>query len=156
MNKITNRDIENKTKSLNSKYNKDAVPPIQLIKIIEAKKLRIGRKDFKGSKIAELDREAHTIYLTKDEEKLQKWGHFAIAHELGHYFLDDRAHDYFDPSTINSEHVDAEDKAANTFAALLLLPEDLMERWSWLDNDVFASAFKVPQEIVSLRKNIKI
>lgn len=156
MQDVTIKHILKKTNELNYKYNRDAIPPIQLTRIMEAEKLSFGRKDFSGSKIAELDRKARTIYLTKNEELMRKWGHFAIAHELGHWFLDKKEYDFFDPSTVTDPNCDELDKKANEFAALLLLPNNLIKEWNWLDEKLFASAFRVPQEVIELRNKIKL
>lgn len=156
MDNIVINDIKKRTNKLNSKYNKDAIPPIQLFKMIEEIGLSRGYKDFDDSKVAELDRPNKTIYLTKDEKLFRLWGNFALAHELGHWFLDDKNYDYFDPSTLINPNCDVEDKAANYFAALLLLPDDLMKEWSWLKKETFASAFNVPLQVIEMRKKISI
>jgi len=164
-NKLTNQNqkyleginiarIKKKAEELNKRYNRDTVPPIFSEKIVQAEGLFISYKKFSDSHIASLERDTKTIYLTTDKNLLEKWGNFAIAHELGHWFFDDRAIDYFDPSTIHNEKCDIEDKEANYFASYLLMPDDLYNEWGWLDPQVFVSAFRIPQEGIELRKSL--
>lgn len=146
--------IKEKTKELNNKYYKDTVPPIFAIKIAQEEGLFIAHKEFSDKRIACLDRKSRTIFLTNNKELLDKWGNFAIAHELGHWFLDTKPVDYFDPSTLDDPNCGIEDKNANLFATYLLIPDNLYQEWSWLDKNIFASAFRVPAEGIALRKDL--
>jgi Zn-dependent peptidase ImmA (M78 family) len=148
------KKIRDEAQRITKRYYKDAIPPIISEKAIFEEGLTIGFKDLPDAKVAELDRQKSTIYLTENKKLIRQWGNFAIAHELGHWLLDDRPIDYFDPATLTDDSCDKEDKAANYFAVSLLLPDNLMEEWKWLDADVFRSAFKIPQEGVTLRKNL--
>src|SRR5476649_2061750 len=149
------KKIKGEADRITRKYFRDAVPPIIAEKAVLEEGLNIGFKHLSDSKVAELDRDNRTIYLTENKDLVKQWGNFAIAHELGHLFLDNRPIDYFDPSTLTNDKCDIEDKAANFFAVSLLLPENLMREWHWLDQDIFTSTFKIPQEGMELRKALK-
>jgi Zn-dependent peptidase ImmA (M78 family) len=79
---------------------------------------------------------------------------FTIAHELGHFFLEHEGRRFAEPSDENPP----QERAANRFAAGLLMPEDwLRAAWDdYRDNpdhrpDIIAEMFGVSSEALKVR-----
>ncbi|MGH7203880.1 MAG: ImmA/IrrE family metallo-endopeptidase [Candidatus Levyibacteriota bacterium] len=153
-NNIDLTPIKLKAEAIIKRYYRYSVPPIISNKAVQGEGFNVGIKHFSDSKVAELVRATKTIFLTDDKELIKLWGNFAIAHEMGHYYFDDRPIDAFYTSTLTNDKCDDEDKVANYFAVSLLLPDTLMHEWSWLDEGVFKSAFKIPQEGLTLKRQL--
>lgn len=101
-------------------------PPVSIEEIAVLEGLTVIRMDNWDSLHGMLFRETKRIGInSKDHPNRQR---FSLAHELGHYFLnhfEDRLEP--DPGIINeSEEKDTRDQEANTFAAELLMPHDIL------------------------------
>jgi Zn-dependent peptidase ImmA (M78 family) len=153
-NDINIKQIEKEANKFSKKYNKEEIPPIIAKNIVESENFKIGITKLHGSQVAVLNRNEKTIYLTENEALLKIWGNFALAHELGHWVLHKNAIDAFDPSTLFAKERSKDDREADCFASFLLIPDKLMRGWLWLEEPTFASAFKVPQEGVQIRKTL--
>ncbi|MEK7570635.1 MAG: ImmA/IrrE family metallo-endopeptidase [Patescibacteria group bacterium] len=135
---------------VNKKYNKYAVPPIYAEKIVQEEGLSLSYRHLTPPYIAAFNRKEKMIILTDDRELLKKWGNFALAHALGHWYLHDNQIDYFSSASLG-KHASREDQEANHFASHLLMPKKLMQEWQWLPKQLFTSAFNVPTEGMTFR-----
>jgi Zn-dependent peptidase ImmA (M78 family) len=96
------------------------------------------------------------IILNKKETENYKA--FTIAHILGHYLLH-RISLEQNPNTYAivyrrpiGEAQDPLEKESNCFAAHLLVPNELLEKYKDYDTNTIAKIFGVPVEVIGLRK----
>lgn len=143
---------KNIAENINKKYYDIELPPIWPDKIAIAERFIIKLKNMPKNCVSFLDKKNKTIYLANDANLLKKWENFAIAHVLGKWFL---GHDSssFDPSTTTGILGNKEDRQANKFASYLLMPDNFVREYAWLEEE-FASVFRVPQEVVDLRMSL--
>jgi Zn-dependent peptidase ImmA (M78 family) len=151
------------------KYNPGSIAPFPHENIVAAHPdLEIYFTDLEDDKVAGVTlfgKGKYTILINITKPEVRQ--HFALGHELGHYFL----HKDFlraEKGIVDSEswpgdptlQYQAEDSTilrmdqeANRFAASLLMPEDLLGRaWRAFDSIVeCARIFKVPVVAVSVR-----
>ena len=145
-----------KAQWVNHKYQKDAVPPIFAEKILLKEGIVLEHQPLAKNLVAVMQRSEKRIVLTDDKVALTKWGNFAIAHALGHWFLHTHEIAYFSPLSLEKPFVirSEEDNEANYFASYLLLPEQMIQEWNWLPKRLFSSAFEVPEEVIIFRFHI--
>lgn len=144
-------------RELTLKYSKYTVPPILSEKIVQSEGLFLSYKNFHDSSVACLDRDSKTIVMTANEGMYEEWGNFALAHELGHWYLHTDKTNYFHVSSLRintARKVDLRDLEANLFAVNLLIPENMFSEWNWLSKDVFSAAFQIPEEVLEFRNSI--
>lgn len=135
---------------VNTRYNDVVLPPIWPDKIALAERFGIGQKNMQNDQVSFLDKKNKIIYLTSNKKLLEIWENFAVAHVLGKWFLG-HLNSSFNPSVLKSS--DREDIEANKFASYLLMPDNFVREYAWLEDD-FAKVFRVPQEVVSLRMSL--
>lgn len=150
------RDYRNHEKCtaeyIGKKYYTAELPPVWPDKIAAAEKFVIRLKNMTKYCLSILDKKNKIIYLTNDKNILDKWGNFAIAQVLGKLFLGHES-SLFDPTTITHTTENKEDFEANKFASYLLMPDNFLRDYAWLEED-FATVFRVPQEVVDFRMNL--
>lgn len=150
-NKAENRE-KYIAEKVNKKYNNVEVPPVWPDKIAVAERFVIRPKKMPKNCMSLLDKKNKIIYMTNNRNLLQKWENFALAHVLGKWFLGHRGTS-FDPSTVTNISGNKEDFEANKFASHLLMPDNFVQEYAWLEED-FATVFRVPQEIVDFRMSL--
>lgn len=127
--------IENQAKeTLKSSYGTEPiVPPIDLNKVLKIYGLALKKGQFTDPKISGFYKKSEpAIYIAEDESYTRQV--FTVAHEIGHFLLHaDKQEDTFLRSQftlLDAEEKDTE-REANWFAASLLMPKELVERF-WL------------------------
>lgn len=147
---------ENKEKSIaenvSKKYYNAGLPPIWPDKIATSEKFIIRLKHMPKDCLSFLDKNNKIIYLTNDKNLLEKWENFALAHVLGKWFLG-HGSSSFNPDTVTDISENTEDQEANKFASYLLIPDNFVREYAWLEED-FATVFRVPQQVVDLRMSL--
>lgn len=135
--------------------------PISLSSIIDKYNLTLRTGQFEDKNVSGVfSRTDHEIYVADDESPNRKA--FTVAHELGHYFLhEDKDTDVFLREQILNltEESRENEKEANWFAASLLMPEKLIEKYYLLtkDIDVLSTLFGVSPTAVYYRlKNLHL
>jgi Zn-dependent peptidase ImmA (M78 family) len=165
MNAKTLDEIESKTRDILEELNGsiDRIdPPVNLSKILEQNNLKLAMASFKDSSVAgAFDKEQKTIFLSKfDSPKRQM---FTVAHELGHIILGHKKK--FDVFYRQQTHEfngsdDAKDeKEANYFAASLLMPKELVQKFWEIHHDIelLAAYFGVSRSAAYWRlKNLRL
>ncbi|HZM63672.1 MAG TPA: ImmA/IrrE family metallo-endopeptidase [Candidatus Saccharimonadales bacterium] len=76
-----------------------------------------------------LDKKKKTIFLNADEPAARQ--SFTLAHELGHYFLHHKSNEYdvYRRDSLYAEGKPEKEQEADYFAAELLMPEELIQRF---------------------------
>lgn len=136
-------------------------PPIDIEDLVTNYGLQVVEVDFdldpKFHNVAGLiDPKEKTIFVSNKDSETRKA--FTIAHELGHWLLHQEKLQsepekysilYRIPiGTLNSDPVE---KEANTFAANLLVPKHLLDKYKDLDVDTISRIFGVSPEVVGYR-----
>ena len=112
------------------------LPPVDLNKILDKYGLKLKAGKFADGAIAGVyERDTYTIYLSEDDPIQRQT--FTVGHELGHFFLHQhKQKDIF--RRVDAFHLDTtrgtdkiEEAEANFFAAVLLIPTDLIRTY-WL------------------------
>lgn len=107
--------------------------PINISKITDDEDLTIVIGDFRDQRVSgAFNRNEKKIYVSKSDAYTRKA--FTVAHELGHYFLHQDENEEVFLRLYNDEPdtpVDVREVEANKFAAALLMPSELVERY-WL------------------------
>lgn len=141
-------------------------PPIPLTDIVASQGLNVVYADFstikQGNKIAGfIDFDKNKIYVNKDDSPNRQ--RFTIAHELGHYLLhqdyvkDAQKYKVLLRKPLKNGDYTPEEKAANCFAAYLLVPSDILKTYEKLPNTIIASIFAVSEDVIKyskIRKNL--
>ncbi len=135
--------------TISKKYYISELPPIWPDKITVAERFIIHLRNMPEDCLSLLDRDNKIIYLTRDNDLLKKWENFALAHILGKWFMDHLSSS-FNPASITNMSGHEEDLQANKFASYLLMPDNFVREYAWLEED-FATVFRVPQEVVDFR-----
>ena len=124
-----------KAKEISKEYNfsKDNVPTDNLDIIINENNILLKYEDLPDNISGALDlRDKEKPIMLINSSQNEKRQNFTKAHELAHYFLqkDDPCLHIDDPifyrSQISETGIDIKEVQANTFAAELLMPEDLI------------------------------
>jgi len=136
-------------------------PPIPLTDIVSAYGLNIVYADFspltKGNEIAGfIDFEKKKIFVNKDDSPNRQ--RFTIAHELGHYILheeyvkDESKYKVLLRRPLNNRDYTKEEQEANCFAANLLVPKDLLNKYKNMPTTITSSVFIVSEDVIKYRK----
>ncbi len=139
---------------------KQLVPPVNLNQILAKYKIKLQVGGFKDPSIlGAYEKDTKTIYVAGDEIYPRKA--FTIAHELGHFFLHEhkQAEFFFRSEAIRLEQDKTEEIEANKFAAGLLMPKFLVERfWQQFKSErIIAHLFKVSNTAATFRlKNLSL
>lgn len=150
---LPDEDMEkNIAENINRKYYNIELPPIWPDKIAIAERFIIKLKNMPKNCMSFLDKKNKVIYMTNDSNVLEKWENFALAHVLGKWFLG-HANSSFDPATVTDTSAAKEDRQANKFASYLLMPDNFVREYAWLEEE-FANVFRVPQQVVNLRMSL--
>lgn len=134
-------------------------PPVQVDDIARNYHLKIIEADFKkfsGAVAGFIDPETSTIYVNKDDPDTRKA--FTIAHELGHYLLhkeilipDNSKYRVLYRKPLGQINSDPLEKEANCFAAHLLVPKKLLDKYKDEDINVIAKIFGVSDDVIGFR-----
>lgn len=156
-------EIETKAREVLGDYLGDfqnIQPPIDVATILEKLKLKLFLANFDDSTVSgSYKKSDNAIYISKDDPSTRQL--FTVAHELGHYFLEpNKKEDIFYRSQINDfSDKDGSEQEANWFAASLLMPKELAEKY-WKENnniEIFAANFAVSIAAAQWRlKNLKL
>lgn len=133
--------------------------PINLTEVLEKYNLTLKTGDFENDNISGVfSRKDQEIYVAKDESPNRMA--FTVAHELGHFFLhtDKQTDVFLREQIINITEENREnEKEANWFAAILLMPKTLIKKYYSIteDVDVLSTLFGVSPTAVYYRlKNL--
>lgn len=135
-------------------------PPINLGEILQNFNLSLSIASFKLPNVSgAYDNSQQTIFIAKTDSPKRQL--FTVAHELGHLILNhDRPTDIFyrhQALEFNNQDL-TEEKEANFFAAALLMPKELVEKF-WQhhsDIELLAAFFGVSRTAAFWRlKNLK-
>lgn len=119
-------------------------PPVNLAKILEFYDVSLSYAGFKKPDVSgAYDAKEKMIYLNKADSKKRQL--FTVAHELGHIILGhQKKFDVFyrTQATQFNGQQEEEEKAANYFAASLLMPQELTEKtWAKYHDIELTAAF---------------
>lgn len=136
-------------------------PPINLGKILEYFNIKLAQTLFKDPHIAgAFDKKEKMIYFSQQDSPKRQF--FTAAHELGHFVLHpQKKEDIFyryQASEFNGESAE-EEKQANYFAACLLMPRELVQRFwdTQHDLELLAASFGVSRSAAYWRlKNLRL
>lgn len=99
------------------------------------------------------DPEDHAIYVNKHEYPLRQT--FTIAHELGHALLHRDWASSDDYRVLmrddNTDYGEPHEKEANAFAAQLLVPRDMLDRYAHLSAENLSKLFAVSVPMIKNR-----
>jgi Zn-dependent peptidase ImmA (M78 family) len=145
--------IEEKTREIITQvlgHPENLTPPLDLAKILKHFGISLELTKFKQPGVSGAwDSDKKIIYLSLDDSPKRQI--FTASHELGHLILSHRKkYDVFyrhQSSEFNSEDL-KDEKEANFFAACLLMPKELVQKF-WRDKpdlDLLAAYFGVSKE----------
>ena len=135
------------------------VPPVRIDEIARNYGLNVIQANFKNysREVAGfIDLAKKTIYVNASDSDTRKA--FTIAHELGHYLL--HLEKLQDPNNkisvlyrkpIGELNSDPIEKEANCFAANILVPMELLEKYKGEDVNTIAKIFGVSPEVIGYR-----
>ncbi len=128
-------------------------PPLDFGPILERYGIDLMLKAFNYVSGVMIKDPVYTL-LVVNENDPEARRRFTIAHELGHFFLEHEGRRFAEPSSDNPP----QERAANRFAAALLMPADwLRAAWDdYRDNpdhrpDIIAEMFSVSAEALKVR-----
>jgi len=133
-------------------------PPVRIDEIIEREGLSVIEADFgnESNSISGLiNPDEKTIYVNQKESDNRQT--FTIAHELGHWLLhhdklsSDKDIGVMYRKSITSLNNDPLEKEANCFAANLLVPFFLLEKYKHLSTESLARLFGVSEDVIRFR-----
>lgn len=150
----------NESKNILATFGVDS-PPVPLIDIVASHGLNIVYADFstikKGNEIAGfIDFKKKRIIVNKDDSPNRQ--RFTIAHELGHYILhqdyvkDAKKYKVLLRRPLKDANYTPEERAANCFAAYLLVPSNLLKKYNDIPNSIAASLFAVSEDVIKYSK----
>ncbi len=158
----TIEEIELKTRDILEQVVGDITsidPPVDLAQILKYYNLKLAMAGFKDPQVAgAFDDSTKTIYLLKNDSSKRQM--FTVAHELGHILLGHKKKFdiFYRHQATEFNGTDAqEEKAANFFAASLLMPKELVIKlWNkYQDIELFAAYFGVSRSAAFWRlKNL--
>jgi len=136
-------------------------PPVPLTNIVSSYGINIVYADFsslpKGNEIAGfMDFDKKKIVVNKDDPPNRQ--RFTIAHELGHYLLhkdyvkDESRYNVLLRRPLKDLDYTKEEQEANCFAANLLVPKEMLEKYKKIPNSISASLFAVSEDVIKFRK----
>lgn len=136
-------------------------PPVPLTDIVSAYGLNISYADFsklpRGNEVAGfIDFDKKKIYVNKDDSPSRR--RFTIAHELGHYIMhktylkNDSKYTVLLRRPLEDKNYAPEEKEANCFAAYLLVPDELLEKYKDVSNSINSTLFAVSQDVIKYSK----
>lgn len=148
------------SKDILTSFGVDA-PPVPLADIVSSYGLNILYADLskikKGNEIAGfIDFDKKRIVVNKDDPPNRQ--RFTIAHELGHYILhkdyvkNDSEYKVLLRRPLKDQNYTKEEKEANCFAAYLLVPNNLIEKYKDIPTSISASLFAVSEEVIKYSK----
>ena len=160
---MTQTQIEEKAVEILKEYEMDGLIPFDPVRLANMLGIEVKNARFKQCGTAGLISTSYkktTIYINADDSPNRK--RFAIAHELGHYFLhiEDKAQGDIkvDMWRDINRAKDEREKEANTFAAYLLMDEGCIRSlWNELKSvkrmiDIFkVSAADMSYRLMKLR-----
>lgn len=163
-------EIIQKAEEVAKKYNPQTLSPFPYEHILDSKKdlqIYLAAMDMEISGAIGWNTKDKKFEIFINKEKLQNRQNFTLAHELGHYFLHQEiiqkedalidSEDILDSSTTLFRNDNATssqiEKEANNFAAVLLMPEDLVIRaWEvYKSVEECARLFQVSLVAMSIR-----
>jgi Zn-dependent peptidase ImmA (M78 family) len=148
------------------KENFVASPPVRIEEIAKNYGLRIVESDFKDlpGVAGFIDIQAQTMFVNKNDGDTRKA--FTIAHELGHWILHKHALEQESEKNeakyailfrmpIGNNEVDPVEKEANCFAANILVPKMLLDKYKETDIPTIARIFGVSPEVIGYRMKLE-
>lgn len=138
--------------------NSYLTPPILAYKLCEIYNININFVIFNEDRISGMmNFSTNTIYINNQEHP--KRGNFTIAHELGHYFLhrdyylkNPDKYEVFYRKPVNSQENSAMEGEANTFAANLLVPKNILDKYHEIASiESLSNLFAVSEDIIRYR-----
>ncbi|OGG42166.1 hypothetical protein A3A21_02165 [Candidatus Jorgensenbacteria bacterium RIFCSPLOWO2_01_FULL_45_25b] len=135
-------------------------PPVRIEEIAQNYGLKIVEADFKlysDNVSGVIDLKTNTIYVNQNEPDVRQA--FTIAHELAHYILHKSELEKDQTGKLSvlyrkalgELNQDPKEKEANCFAANLLVPAELLEKYKDYNIDTIAKIFGVSQEVIGYR-----
>lgn len=136
-------------------------PPVPLLEMVSSYGLDVVTLDFSvipsGNEIAGfLDFDKKIIVINKaDSPNRQR---FTIAHELGHFLLhQDYAMDkdrymVLLRRPLKDTNYSNEEKEANCFAAYLLVPPEILQKYKDVPNGIIATMFAVSEDVIKFSR----
>lgn len=136
-------------------------PPVPLRDIVSSFGLNIIYADFskmpRGNEIAGfIDFDKKKIYVNKDDSPNRR--RFTIAHELGHYIMhkayikNESKYKVLLRKPLEDKNYTPEEKEANCFAAYLLVPDELLNKYKDVSNSINSALFVVSQDVIKYSK----
>lgn len=102
-------------------------PPVDLLSICNDLDIKVKEVDFDDDLSGMLAKK--TIYISTNIHENRK--RFTLAHELGHYLIHKKADNSYKGVRFRSEHISTQEKneerEANHFASLLLIPTNFLK-----------------------------
>ena len=140
----------------------DITPPVNLVKIAHQYGLKVYKVRFDGhpNVSGAYNKQKRAIYISDDEGQARK--NFTVAHELGHFFLHKNKNSevFFRTDALNLDQEKPQDeKEADFFASILLMPEALVRRyWQLVETpEELANIFRVSESAMRWRlHNLKL
>lgn len=133
-------------------------PPIPILELAENAGLTVYVAEFDDKEVAGLleFKEKNIVVNTYDSFERQA---FTIAHELGHWILHEK--ELAKDKNVNivyrkplGDEKDWLEQEANWFAANLLVPMEMLQRFPSEDVNVLARAFRVSTAVIGYRKRL--
>lgn len=153
------QEIEAKAMEVLTNLNNggNILPPVDLTKILKAYNLTLKMGKFDESNVSgAFDRKNNTIFVSESEPYNRQA--FTIAHELGHFILhEDKQVDTFyrTDSLKLGEKKDEKELEADWFAAALLMPKMIVERFWTVSHDIEHMARLFGVSSIAMRYRLK-
>jgi len=136
-------------------------PPVPLLDIVASYGLGISYADLsklnRGNEIAGfIDLEKSKIVVNQEDSPNRQ--RFTIAHELGHYLLhqnyikNGKKYNVLLRKPVKNQNNSPEEQEANCFAATLLVPKKILNKYPQLPNSISAKLFAVSEDVINYRK----
>ncbi len=149
---------EKATEVLNENFV--TAPPVRVTEIASNYGLQVrivDLADYQNRIAGFIDLEKHHIYVNKSDASTRQA--FTVAHELGHWFLhrkelrsEPNKYAILYRTPLGDANVDMVERQANAFAAMLLVPKELLEKYrNESDNTTIADIFGVSPEVIGYR-----
>ncbi|MDP2193326.1 MAG: ImmA/IrrE family metallo-endopeptidase [Alphaproteobacteria bacterium] len=140
------------------KENAIIEPPILSYQLCETYGIKIELVKFDDNRISGMMKfETNTIYVNSEESP--KRINFTIAHELGHHFLhrdlylnNQDKYEVFYRKPIDSDENTCMESEANTFAANLLVPRKVLDKYHEIASvESLSNLFAVSEDVIRFR-----
>jgi Zn-dependent peptidase ImmA (M78 family) len=132
-------------------------PPVLILELAETYGLAVFKANFEDDKIAGyIDFDNKRIVVNKEHSLGRQ--NFSIAHELGHWIMhyEEVKSDQNEIRILYRRPIDGEtdrlEVQANSFAAYLLVPEEMFEKHKKKDDLELAMLFNVSQSTIGFRR----